>query len=276
MLITADQVKDLREKTGARMMDCKAALAACNADFDASVAWLKQKNLDTGDKAAQNAANEGLLGYDVDGGVLVVVEMSANTDFATGSIDFKDALRIMVKSAHEIRATSADDLMTSPTIGQQVQSTMKELSGKLGENIAIKRIVRQEGNFGFYIHHNNKEGAIVEIDGATGEIAEKIGKDMAMHIVFSKPLYLSRKEIPAAEVDKENAIIAARFADDPKNAKKPPQIIQKIFAGQLDKVFAKSVLVDQPYFREDKKTVSQILTELGVTIKSFVRFQVGG
>jgi len=133
-----------------------------------------------------------------------------------------------------------------------------------------------EGNFGFYIHFDNKQGAAIEMEGASDALFQKIGKDLAMHIVFAKPLYLSRDQVPAAAVEKEKTIIMARLADDPKNSKKPPQIIEKIVTGQLGKFFAQTVLVDQGYYKEEKKTVAEVLKELGdIKVKRFERFHVG-
>lgn len=270
MEVTAEMVKELREQTGARMMDCKTALRQFNGDFKAATAMLKQLNLATGDKAASKPATEGLLGYGCSGGAITVVEMSASTDFATQNPDYKNALALAVKTAHDNSFDSVDKL--NAMIGDQI----KELAGKIGENIAIRQVVRMEGNFGYYIHHNNKEGALVELEGATGEIAGNIGKDIAMHIVFAKPTGLSRADVPNDAVLDEMAIIKNRLDNDPKNSKKPQQIIDKIIAGQLDKFYAKTVLPDQPYYRDDKKSVSKVLAELGgVSVKRFVRFHVG-
>lgn len=274
--ISADMVKQLRFKSGARMMDCKQALAACDGDFEKSLAWLKQKNLDTGADASGKPAAEGLLGFRQDGGAITVVELSANTDFAAQNQEFKDVLGAITRIAHDNKLDSVEKLNEYQTETGPVVQRIQELAGKIGENIAIKRVVRMDNNFGYYIHFDNKQGALVELEGAAGVLGEKIGKDLAMHVVFAKPSYLSRDQVPADAVEKEKQIILARLADDPKNSKKPPQIVDKIVTGQLGKFFAQTVLVDQGYYKEEKRTVAEILKELGdIKVKRFERFHVG-
>jgi len=274
--ISAEMVKQLRFKSGARMMDCKQALAACDGDFDKALAWLKQKNLDTGADAVNKPAAEGLLGVRDTGDALTIVEMTANTDFAANNPLFRDTLTAVVWAAHENKLDSVEKLNAYETATGSVAKRLQELSGQIGENIAVKRVVRAEGVFGHYVHFDNKQGALVELDGVSGVMAEKIGKDIAMHIVFAKPLYLSRDQVPADAVEKEKQIILARLADDPKNSKKPPQIVDKIVTGQIGKFFAQSVLVDQGYYKEEKKSVAEILKELGdIKVKRFERFHVG-
>ncbi len=275
--ITADMVKQLRFKSGAKMMDCKQALAASDGDFDKSLAWLKQKNLDAGADAGGKPATEGLLGYREVDGAITVVEMSASTDFAANNQLFKDTLTSIVWLAHDEKLDSVEKLNAFVTgTGSTISDRIQELAGKIGENVAIKRVVRMEGNYGYYIHFDNKQGALVEMEGVSDALFQKIGKDIAMHIVFAKPLFLSRDQVPADAVEKEKQIILARLADDPKNSKKPPQIVDKIVTGQLAKFFAQSVLVDQGYYKEEKKSVADVLKELGdIKVKRFERFHVG-
>jgi elongation factor Ts len=135
--------------------------------------------------------------------------------------------------------------------------------------------VRIEGEFGHYIHHNDKEGAIVELSGVTGEKAKAIGKDIAMHVVFAKPSYLTREEVPQDLLKKESEIATEKLKNDPKNANKPPEIISKIVQGQVNKFYGTIVLPDQPYYKDGAKTVAAVLKEGGATVKRFVRFQVG-
>jgi len=296
-MVTADMVKDLRQKTGARMMDCKAALDA-TSDFNAAVDWLKKKNLDT--EVGGKPSAEGLLGCFFNSGLsclqagevgppeksITVVELSASTDFACQSDDFRSLLRHLVGRADFEKIGSVEALNAAQYSAQQPGATgfiadpivdrVRALAGRVGENIFIKRVVRMTGEFGYYIHFDNKQGAVVQLEGATGELAEKIGKDIAMHIVFAKPDYLSREQVPQADVDREKAIIESRLKDDPKNSKKPPEIIEKIVTGQLAKFFSQKVIGDQGYYKDEKKPLSQILKDLGVKIVRFERFQVGG
>jgi elongation factor Ts len=285
--VSAQLVGKLREKTGARIMDCKKALTETQAEaggkgdeawLGAGETWLRKKSLDKGHAMAERAATEGRLGHKIssDGKAITVVEMSANTDFVAKNEEFLRLLDDLLNLADAQKVDSAEKLNSLPLGGTPVAELVKALAGKIGENIAIKRVVRVEGEFGYYIHFDNKQGAVVEVGGVSGEKAQALGKDMAMHIVFAKPACLTREEVPADLIKKETEIIAERLKNDPRNAKKPPEILNKIATGQLGKFFASIVLPDQPYYRDGNKTVAQVLKESGAgTVKRFVRFQVG-
>ncbi|MGD0092270.1 MAG: translation elongation factor Ts [Planctomycetota bacterium] len=285
--VSAQLVAKLREKTGARMMDCKKALTETQTEaggqgeaawLGAAETWLRKKSLDKGHAMAGRAATEGRLGYKVSGDskALTVLEVSANTDFVAKNEEFLKLLEDLLALADANRADSVEKLNALSLGGTPVADAVKTLAGKIGENIALKRVVRVEGEFGYYIHFDNKQGAVVEVEGVSGEQAQALGKDIAMHIVFAKPSCLTRAEVSADLVRKETEIIAERLKSDPKNAKKPPEILSKIATGQLGKFYASIVLPDQPYYRDGNKTVAQVLKESGAgTVKRFVRFQVG-
>jgi len=283
--INAQLVGKLREATGAPLMDCKKALAGTTesagqgeaAWLDAANAWLRKKSLDKGAKLAEKAASEGLLGHKLsaDGKALTVVELSANTDFVAKNPEFQKLLSDLVTLADSSKADSVEKLAALKLGSAPVLEAVKALAGKIGENIGLKNVVRVEGEFGYYIHHDNKQGAAVVVEGVTGETARAVGKDISMHIVFAKPEYLKREEVPQTLVNKEMEIAAEKLIADPKNANKPEDILKKIVAGQVDKFYATLVLPDQPYYKENKKKVSQALAESKATVKRFVRFQVG-
>jgi elongation factor Ts len=282
--IDAKLVGRLREKSGARLMDCKKALAETQAEFsakgeaawlEAAEAWLRKKNMGTGDKMAEKGATEGLLGHKVAGNAITVVEMTANTDFVAKNDEFKKLLADLVDLADSNKADSAEKLQALSLNGVAVTEAVKLMAGKIGENITVKRVVRVEGEFGHYIHHNDKEGAVVELAGVTGEKAKALGKDIAMHIVFAKPTCLTREEVSKELLAKETEIATEKLKGDPKNANKPPEILAKIVAGQVNKFYANLVLPDQPYYKDGNKTVASILKENNATVKRFVRFQVG-
>lgn len=284
--IPAALVGKLREKSGARLMDCKKALLETHAEFsskgedkwlEAAEGWLRKKSLDKGGSMAERTASEGLLGHKLSNGgkTLTVVEMTANTDFVAKNAEFLKLLNDLVEMADANKIESAEKLASMSLHGASVSDTVKALAGKIGENISLKRVVRFDGEIGFYIHHDNKQGAIVEIAGASGEKAQAIGKDISMHIVFAKPSYLTRGEVPAEQVKKETDIVTEKLKTDPKNASKPPEILNKIAAGQLNKFYSLLVLPDQPYYKDGSKTVAQVLKDGAVTVKRFVRFEVG-
>lgn len=281
--VSAQLVGKLREKTGARLMDCKKALGETAADagkgeagwIEAAESWLRKKNLDKGDKMAEKSATEGLLGHKVSGNAITVVEMTANTDFVAKNQEFLKLLSDLVNLADQNKTGDTAKLAGMSLNGVTVTDAVKSLAGKIGENIALKRVVRVEGDFGFYIHHDNKQGAIVALTGVTGEKAQAIGKDMAMHVVFAKPNFLAREEVPQDLVKKETEIVTEKLKSDPKNASKPADILSKIVTGQVNKFFAGLVLPDQAYYKDGAKTVAQVLKEQGASIKCFVRFEVG-
>ncbi len=283
--VTAELVKELREKSGARMLDCKKALEETKADsadkgawLSAAETWLRKKSLAAGGAIQERAASEGLLGYKVspDGKLMVVVEMSANTDFVAKNAEFIKLLNDLVELVLQKPVGSAEELSALSLNGTPVSETVRALAGKIGENISIKRVVRIEGEFGYYIHHDNKQGAIVELSGLSGAAAQALGKDLSMHVVFAKPNYLKREEVPAEMVKKETEIAAERLKSDPKMANKPADILNKIASGQLQKFYAQVVLPDQDYYKDNSKSVTQVLKDNGsAAIKSFVRFEVG-
>ena len=283
--ITADLVKKLREKSGSRMMDCKKALDATKDSagkgnegwLGAAEAWLRTQNLSSASAFQGRAAEEGLLGYKLaaSGKAVTVVEMTANTDFVAKNPEFLKLLNDLVDLADEKAVDSAEKLKALSIHGVPVSEAVNALTGKIGENISIKRVARVEGDFGYYIHFDNKQGAIVEVGGVSGEKAQALGKDISMHIVFAKPTCLVREEVSQELIKKETEIATERLKSDPKNANKPPEILAKIISGQVNKFYSTLVLPDQPYYKDGNKTVAQVLNESGATVKRFVRFQVG-
>lgn len=285
-MVTAEMVKNLRIQTGAGLMDCKEALTASDGRMDDAVTWIRKKNLDRG--SAQNKfPEEGRIAVRDDGGSVTMVEMSANTDFVANSDDFKYCLALAASTAHEGKIDSIDALNAAPAgQGSTLGDKVKELAGRLGENITITQMARYDGPCGYYLHNDNKQAAIVEIDGAVDGLAQKIGKDIAMHVVFAKPKYLTRGEIPAHLVASEEALLT-EMANAPKigpgvaltqppSRPKPADVVAKIVQGKMNTFFGKFALLDQPYYRDQKQSVSQVLKALGeVKIKRFTRFEVG-
>ena len=275
--VTAEMVKTLREKTGARLLDCQQALKASECNIDNAIKWLRERNKAQGDKVADKVAGEGMVGVQAEGGALAAVELTSNTDFVTKNDEFRKLLDQLAALALKTKASSAEELSKQTLGGRPVVEAVKELAGKIGENIAIKRVAYVSGAFGYYLHSDYKQFAAVELSGAQGEQAQAIGKDLSMHVVFAKPSALSRDEVDKALVAKEMEIAQERLKNDPKNSKKPPEILAKIAQGQLDKFYAQIVLPDQPYYRENAKSVQQHLKEQGgdIGVKRFVYIKVG-
>jgi elongation factor Ts len=274
-----DKIKQLREETGARMLDCQKALKESNGSLEEARTWLRKKNLATGAATAGRTAEEGLIGYKLsaDGRAIALVELTANTDFVAKNDEFRKLLTDLAGLCEALKIDSAEILLRQRMNGRNVSEIVQELAGKIGENINVKKVARIEGEFGYYVHHDGKQAAVVEVTGATGEKAQALGKDLAMHVVFAKPTCVSREEVPAEQVAREKEIAAERLKTDPKNANKPPQILAKIAEGQLGKFYATVCLLDQPYYRENAKSVTQFLKEQGsgIGVKRFVYLKVG-
>lgn len=287
--VTADMVKELREKTGARMMDCKKALDQTKAEYadkgrgpwmDAGEKFIRITTQAKGGEMKEKAASEGLLGMkrSADGKAVTIVEMTATTDFVAKNDQFLKLLQQLVDLSDTGKIDSAEKLNAASLNGTLVAEVVKAMAGNIGENISVKRVERFEGEVGCYIHFDNKQGALVELGGVSGQAAIDLGKELCMHIVAAVPVpsYLTREEVPADLLSKEKEIISERLKNDPKNAGKPPQILEKIVTGQLGKFYGEHVLPDQLYAMDNSKTVSQVLKDRGnATIKRFARFQVG-
>lgn len=295
--IDAKVVAKLREKTGAKMMDCKIALLEAKSEmetlgselfrdvavdqpvypepiensvmFSKAVSVLKIKNLAAGE-ARRKPGKEGRLAIHEENGIVIGIGLSCETDFVARNSDFIAALDGLMAEAQQFG--------TSVVEGK----SMAELSGKLGESIQISHAIEAGAGFvhGFYLHHDYKQGAIVTLSGDTmeagrGPLWREVARQLAMHCVFAKPKYESREEVPAAEVESEKADIAAKLAADPKNAKKPPEILSKIVEGQMKKFYSSCVILDQPFFKDPVSTVGQFLEQAKAELVSFYLMEIG-
>ncbi|QGY40830.1 elongation factor Ts [Pseudodesulfovibrio cashew] len=265
MAITASQVKALREKTGAGMMDCKKALVESGGDEEKAVMYLREKGLSKAAKKAGRATSEGLVTPYVseDGKIAVISELLCETDFVAKGDDFKafaDALSEKIAGL-DVTSGAAEDL-------PQEVADVTDLIAKLGENMGVGRFakVSTDGVLGLYIHTNNKLGVIVEL---TGGGDETLAKDIAMHVAAMNPSCISSDELPADVLEKEKALYLKQAMDEGK----PENIAEKIVMGRLNKYYSEVCLLNQAYIKEDKKAVKDILG--GATVASFVRLALG-
>ncbi len=271
MTASADAVKELRDRTGAGMMDCKAALVETAGNIEQAIDLLRKKGMASAAKRAGRDAKEGLIVAKVDGKKAALVEANCETDFVARTEDFK-ALAI---SALEAALTQGEAAISSEKITQR----LAEMSGKIGEKMLVRRakVVNGEGTFFSYIHSNNKLGVIVELTGkqSSQEAFQQLGKDLAMQIAASNPLCLSRDQVPADVIEREKNI----YKEEVKG--KPDNIVEKILAGKLDKFYQANCLIEQPFIKDDKVSVKKLVEETGkklgdaIQIKQYVRFQLG-
>jgi len=281
MAITAQQVKSLRDKTGAGMMDCKKALTESGGDEEQAVVWLREKGLAKAKKRADRATSEGLIGLQVEGGLAVMVEVMCETDFVAKSDKFQDFVNNAVKAVVAEDIKDGDELLTkSVEGGKTLNDELNELVAVLGENIQVGKIVRLPlegpGGFGSYVHSNGKIGVLVEF-GAPENLDspefEELGKDVAMQIAALSPVCVCEEEVPAELVEREKEIYKSQAMEEGK----PEQIAEKIVEGRIKKYYKEICLVDQPFVKDDKQCVGDLLKNFGpdVTIRRFVRMELG-
>ena len=284
--ITAAQVKELREKTGAGMMDCKKALTEANGDFDEAVKVLRKKGLAAAGKKAGRVTSEGLAWAGVIDGNGVALEVNSETDFVAQNADFRafveQIARVVSKSSASDVDALVDEKWPGDSEGRNLAQIIAEKIGTIGENLSVRRFVRYEGTansvFGTYIHANGKIAVLVELDSSSkGEEIQSLAKDIAMHVAAAEPRFLSRDEVTQSDLDTEREI--AR--DQALKSGKPEAVVEKIVSGKMEKFYGEAVLLEQPYIREEKTSIRQLLEQRGkaagvtATLKRFSRFKVG-
>jgi elongation factor Ts len=286
MSISAAQVKELRDATGAGMMDCKAALAETNGNLEEAVDWLRKKGIAKADKKSGRTAAEGLVGVAADGSSAVVVEVNSETDFVARN----DAFQQMVRNIAEVALTtdgSAEAVAEAryPGSAKSVSDTIKDAIGTIGENMSFRRSAKLSvaGTVATYVHNSvadnlGKMGVLVAIETeGDAEAARAFARQVAMHVAATNPLALTAEEVDAAAVEREKAI----YADQARQSGKPENIIEKMVEGRMRKFFEEVVLLKQAFVINPDVTVEQALKdaekEIGAPAKvtGFVRFALG-
>jgi len=285
---TAKDVSELRQRTQAGMMDCKKALEECSGDMDQAVEWLRKKGISRGESRAGRAASEGKIVARVapDGATGALVELNSETDFvarneAFGQTVERIAETLLASGSIDGAVTTADG---SPLLAAKfgeagtLADSLKQLTGTIGENIVLRRYARFGGSgaVGAYVHHNGKVGTLVEVAGLSGEAGQQLARTVAEHItagVPTIPVAVTRDDVPAALVDRERRI----FSEQAAASGKPANIIEKMVQGRVDKFYKEVTLLDQPWVRDDSKTMRDLVKAAGpaVSIRRFARFQIG-
>ena len=271
--ITAGLVKELRERTGAGMMDCKKALAATEGDMDKAIDFLREKGLAAAAKKAGRIAAEGLVVSYVseDSKVGVIVEVNCETDFVAKTENFQELVAGI--AAHVAKSNPADmDALNASEIeeGKTVAALITESIAKIGENISLRRFARYEAAEGMvaaYIHGGGKIGVLVSMTAGT----EELGHDVAMHIAAANPGYLTREQVPTAELEHEKAVLT----EQARNEGKPEKIIEKMVIGRIQKYYKEVCLVDQEFVKDPDQTVGKLVAAAGAAVTEFTRFQLG-
>ncbi len=268
MSIKASMVKELRERTGAGMMECKNALVETDGDLDAAVEVLRKSGQAKADKKSSRIAADGRIVISQDGNKVVIVEINSETDFVAKDENFV-AFTDAVAAAALAHGTTDVDLMATQSIdiGKTVEEARTELVAKIGENISVRRIsiVESDGPIGFYTH-NARIGAVVALDGGDVDLARNI----AMHVAAMSPACVDEAGVPAETLERERRI----FSGQAEASGKPAEIIEKMVAGRVAKFLKEITLVGQT-FRDSDMTVGKLLEESKASVATFVRFEVG-
>jgi elongation factor Ts len=272
MAITAALVKELRERTGSGMMECKNALTETNGDIDAAIELMRKRGLAKADKKAGRTAAEGTIVVAMadDGLKAAMVEVNCETDFVAGGDDFRNFAQAVSRVVVDRNPENVEALNALPFAGDKtVNEVRQELVAKIGENIQVRRFVRYEttGTRITSYLHGTRIGVLVNLDGGD----EELGKDIAMHIAASRPICVEEKDVPAEVVEKEREILIAQAQDSGK----PREIIEKMVQGRLNKFLAEMTLVGQPFVKDPDQTVGKLLKSSNAKVNRFARFEVG-
>jgi elongation factor Ts len=271
MAISAALVKDLRERTGAGMMECKKALVEVDGDIDAAIDLMRKSGAAKADKKAGRVAAEGLVVFkaSTDGKKAAMVEVNCETDFVTKGEDFLGFVAAVAEATLEQQPSDLDALLASNIAGgESVSTTTKNLIAKVGENMHVRRFVCKttDGVFGSYLH-GGRIGVLVELQGGD----ETLAKDIAMHVAASNPACVSEADVSAELIEKEKAIFVAQAAESGK----PPEIVEKMVGGRIKKFLKEITLTGQPFVKNPDQTVEQLLKAAGATVVGFDRLEVG-
>ena len=272
MQITAAMVKELRERTGSGMMECKKALQAAEGDMEKAVEDMRKAGLAKADKKAGRTAAEGLVVIAIsdDKKEAAIVEVNCETDFVSGGDDFKGFTTAVAKRVLDDSPVDVEALVALPLEdgGKSIEETRQEMIAKIGENIQVRRFQRAstDGAFGSYLH-GARIGVLVEMDVDNDDLI----KDVAMHIAASNPACVNEDQVPEEMLEKEKGILVAQA----KESGKPDDIIEKMIQGRLRKYLAEITLVGQPFVKDPDQTVGKLLKSANASVNSFVRFEVG-
>ena len=269
MTVTASMVKELRERTGAGMMECKKALVETDGDLDAAAEALRKSGQAKADKKAGRVAADGRIVVLADGAKAVIAEVNSETDFVAKDENFVGFAEAVAGAALTTGTTDVASLSEqSLDDGRSIEAARTELVQKVGENISVRRvdIVENKGPIGFYTH-GARIGAVVALQGGDDELA----RDIAMHVAATNPVCIDEDGVPADTLERERRI----FSEQAAESGKPPEIVEKMVTGRVAKFLKEITLVGQPFVKDPDVSVGKLLKDAGATVVSFIRFEVG-
>lgn len=273
-MISASLVKELREKSGAGMLDCKKALEATNGNIDEAIDWLREKGISKAAKKADRIAAEGLASIMIDGNKAAIVEVNSETDFVAKNEEFKSLVSTILKTILNSNASTVEELLEEKAFG--TEETVNELiiskTATIGEKLSLRRFAKIEKtdseSFGEYIHMGGRIAVLTLVDNASSEVA----KDVAMHAAAMRPIYVKSSNVPTDVLEKEKTIMREQLL----NEGKPEDKIDAILVGKVKKYYEEVCLENQIFVKaENKETVGQFVQNNGGTIVNMIRFEVG-
>ncbi|WP_085992391.1 translation elongation factor Ts [Oceanobacillus senegalensis] len=274
MAITAKLVKELREKTGAGMMDCKKALQETDGDMEKAVDFLREKGIAKAAKKADRIAAEGSTHIEVDNNTAVLLEVNCETDFVTKNDQFKELLSNLGKHLVKEQPATVEEALQQKLHGdgESVETYINTVVSKIGEKITLRRftILTKTDNdtFGAYLHMGGRIGVLSVLEGTTDE---QVGKDIAMHVAAVNPRYISREDVNEEEVNHEREVLKQQAL----NEGKPEKIVEKMVEGRLGKFFQEICLLEQDFVKDPDQKVKKYVADKGASVKSFIRYEVG-
>lgn len=270
-MVNASLVKELRELTGAGMLDCKKALEECNGSIEEATTWLREKGISKAAKKADRIAAEGLAATLIDGNKAVIVEVNSETDFVAKNEEFKSLVNTILNAIITNDVTTNEEVLNLTVEGETIEQLIINKTAKIGEKLSFRRFVKLEKEdkqvFGSYLHMGGKIAVLVTLSNTQEEVA----KDVAMHAAAMRPTVVRRSDLKPEEVEKERAILK----EQAMNEGKPAEIAERMVEGRLLKFYQESCLEEQSFVKDDSMDVATYVKNNGGTIDTMVRFEVG-
>ncbi|HLR07956.1 MAG TPA: translation elongation factor Ts [Bacillota bacterium] len=274
MAITAKMVKELREKTGAGMMDCKKALQETDGDIDKAIEHLREKGMAKAAKKADRVAAEGTTHIEVDNNNAVIMEVNCETDFVTKNDQFKQLVAELAKHILEHKPANVEEALQQPFQNSEetVEAYINSAIAKIGEKISLRRFTllskTDDDTFGAYLHMGGRIGVLTLLENTTDEA---LAKDIAMHVAAINPKYIAREDVPQDEVERERTVLKNQAL----NEGKPEHIVEKMVTGRLGKYFEDICLLEQDFVKDTEQKVKKYVADKGASVKFFMRYEVG-
>ena len=275
-MTTMELIKALRDRTGAGLTDCKKALTENGDDLEKATDWLREKGIAKAAKKADRIAAEGLTTIVSEGNYALICEVNSETDFVAKNEKFINFVNTIAKAMLDAKSTNVEEGLTAACEGATVNDCITNNIATIGEKLSLRRVTLVTKNdtdtFGTYLHMGGKIGTVCVLTNTDNAV---VAKDVAMHIAAMNPAYLDEASVPAEDLEKEKHFILAQMKEDPKNANKPENILEKMLTGKINKFFEQNCLLQQEFVKDGDFKVEAYLASKGVKLVDFIRFEKG-